>query len=267
MSGAPHSQRLREKLELLLAPASRASTALWNHPRLAGLLPEYLFTVHCSARATIPLMTAARDRAAQMARADRVAAGLSEYLEQHITEELHHDEWFLEDLEALGVPRAQALARIPPPSVAAMVGSQYYWTLHYHPIALLGFLVVLEGYPASAKLLETAITRTRLPRRAFRTLLEHSDLDRDHRDELSRTLDALPLTPGQSALLAVSAFATLHFATCALEEVVQSAASHGGFGSPQLGAGGRSASSFASAPRTRATSSARTGSVAERRTR
>jgi hypothetical protein len=217
-----HSRHLRDKLALLLAPASAASRALWSHPRVAELVPEYLFRVYCSARAGIALMEATRERAARMASHDRVAAGLAQYLVKHIPEELHHDEWFLEDLEALGMPRERTLARIPPPTVAAMVGSQYYWALHYHPVALLGFLVVLEGYPASANELKAVITRSGLPRQAFRMLLEHSDLDRDHRDELYRTLDALPLTTQQSALIAVSAFATLHLATCTLEEIVQS---------------------------------------------
>jgi hypothetical protein len=205
-----------------MAPASAATRRLWTHPRVAELVPEYLFTVHCSARATIALMEAARERSVQIASTDRVAARLAQYLDRHIPEELHHDEWFLEDLEALGVPREQTTSRIPPPTVAAMVGSQYYWALHHHPVALLGYLAVLEGYPASATQFEAIIARTGLPRQAFRTLLEHSDLDRDHRDELYQTLDTLPLTPQQVALIAVSAFATLHLATCALEEIVQS---------------------------------------------
>lgn len=250
-----------------MAPASVASRALWAHPRVAELFPEYLFTVHCSARATVTLMEAARQRAAQIATGDPVAAGLARYLARHVLEELHHDEWFLEDLEALGVSRASAVARIPTPSVAAMVGSQYYWALHFHPVALLGFLTVLEGYPASARELEAVITRTGLPRRAFRTLLEHSDLDRDHRDELFETIDHLPLRPGHSALIAVSAFATLHGVTCMLEEIVRSDGSDRAHTGTQLDAGARSPRRWASSARTRATSPAMAASGAERRTR
>ena len=29
---------------------------------------------------------------------------------------------------------------MPSPAVAALVGSQYYWLLHHHPVALLGFV-------------------------------------------------------------------------------------------------------------------------------
>jgi pyrroloquinoline quinone (PQQ) biosynthesis protein C len=204
-----------------MAPASDASRALWKHPGFRALLPEYLFMVHCSARATVTLMNAAREHASRIAAEDPVADGLATYLAKHIPEELHHDEWFLEDLEALGVPRSETLSRVPSPTIASMVGAQYYWALHYHPVALMGFLAVLEGYPASAQELEAVIQRSGLPRKAFRTLLEHSDLDQDHRDELFQALDALPLTPQQSALVAVSAFNTLHLATKVLEEIVE----------------------------------------------
>lgn len=259
MTRSRHSQELREKLDFVMAPASAAARAFWTHPQLAELLPEYLITVHSWARATVSLLEAARTCATGRAATDSVAAGLAPYLAKHIPEELRHDEWFLEDLETLGIPRERVLARIPSPSVAAMVGSQYYWVLHIHPVALLGFLVVLEGYPASATELEAVIARTRLSRRAFRTLLEHSDLDRGHRDELFETLDGLPLTLQQSSLIAVSAFTTLHFVTCALEEVLQLV--------PHLELGGRSASKPVRAARTRVTSPARAGSGSLRNTR
>jgi hypothetical protein len=265
MNRASHSERLRRKLELLLGPASAASSALLNHPRLAELIPEYLFMVHCSTRASVPLMEAARQRASKIASHDPVAAGLARYLESHIPEELHHDEWVLEDLESLGVPRDRVLERIPPPTIAAMVGSQYYWVLHYHPAALLGFLEVLEGYPVAAHELESIIARTHLPREAFRTLFEHSDLDRAHRDELHAAIDRLPLTPEQSALIGVSAFTTLHHATRFLEELVEFFAPADA--ASQLDSGRGAARRRAKSARTRATSAARAGSGAERRAR
>ena len=36
---------------------------------------------------------------------------------------------------------------MPPPSVAGLVGSQYYWILHHHPVAFLGYVALMEGYP------------------------------------------------------------------------------------------------------------------------
>jgi len=215
------SERLRQKLDLLTTSASRASRALWTHARFSELFPEYLFALHCSTRASVPLMETARERAARLAPNDPAAARLAVYLTAHIPEERNHDQWLLDDLETLGVPRSEVLQRVPSPSVAALVGSQYYWVLHYHPVALLGYIAVLEGYPPSAAELEQVITRTGLPRGAFRTLLEHSDLDQAHRDEFYRTLDHLPLSHEQSALLVVSGFWTMHLVIQLLEDVLE----------------------------------------------
>jgi hypothetical protein len=215
-----YSGRLHAKLALLLEPARAASRAVWAHPRFAELFPELLFTLHCATRASVPLMEATRERSVG-ARADPVARALGDYLARHSPEEREHDRWLLEDLEQLGVARAAVLGRIPPPTVAALVGSQYYWALHHHPVALLGYIAVLEGYPLAARELERVMGRTGLPRAAFRTLLEHSDLDRAHRAELNRVLDRLPLSDAQSQLIVVSGFATLHLFTRMLEELLE----------------------------------------------
>jgi hypothetical protein len=66
------------------------------------------------------------------------------YLERHIEEERHHDEWTLDDLAAVGIEPAQTLAIRPTANVAALVGAQYYWILHHHPVALLGYMATLE---------------------------------------------------------------------------------------------------------------------------
>ena len=134
--------------------------------------------------------------------------------------ELGHDETLLEDLDLLGVARGDVLGRLPSPAVAALVGTQYYWIFHYHPVAFLGFVAVMEGYPPTPELIETLIERTGLPREAFRTYVEHGDLDPGHRDRLDRTLDSLPLTAEHEIALGVSAIATAGLAAAALRELV-----------------------------------------------
>jgi hypothetical protein len=215
-----NSDELRRKLQLLIAPALRASRALWAHPKLAQLFPEYLFTTHCIIRASVPLMELARDRCERLAPADPVAAPLARYLAKHIPEERNHDQWLLDDLEVLGFARHELLARIPPVPAAELAGCQYYWILHHHPLALLGYIAVLEGYPPSVARLEDVMARTRLPRAAFQTLLKHAHLDRRHRTDLDRALDALPLTRDEIALLGVSALTTVHLLARAIEDIV-----------------------------------------------
>jgi hypothetical protein len=115
------------------------------------------------------------------------------------------------------------LGGVPSPTVAALVGSQYYWVLHVHPVAILGYLAFMEGFPPAQRLIEDLIERTGFPREAFRTLEEHGELDHGHRDELYRTLDELPLSRQQEMLLGVTAISGLGLLTQAIEEVLDEA--------------------------------------------
>jgi Iron-containing redox enzyme len=220
----PEAERLRTKVALVLPALVRSSLRLADHPRISELYPEYLFTVHTVIRASVPLMDAARRQAEERAGSDAVSAGLAAYLVEHIGEERDHDEWLLDDLEALGVGRADVLARPPSPTVAAVVGAQYYWIFHYHPVALLGYIAVLEGYPPTTDLIERIRVRTGYPRDAFRTLLQHAELDPGHREELDVTLDGLPLTEEQAALIGVNAMHTVQLLSRSLDEIVDLAA-------------------------------------------
>ena len=172
-------------------------------------------------------MESALQKARATASSDPVADGLADYLEPHIEEELGHDEWVLEDLEVLGVDRTNVLSRVPSPAVACMIGSQYYWALHYHPVAVLGYMTVTEGYPTPPKLIERLIGSTGLPRGAFRTLMEHAELDPDHGDELDQVLDTLPLSRELEEVVGLSAMSSVDLMARCIEEVCEAAdASH-----------------------------------------
>ena len=110
---------------------------------------------------------------------------------------------------------------MPSPAVASLVGAQYYWILHHNPVAFLGYVGVMEGYPPTEELVATLMERTGFPREAFRTFSEHGELDPGHRDHLDRTLDALPLTERHEQVVGASAIATVALATRALEELLQ----------------------------------------------
>lgn len=205
-----HSQALllRRKIALALPRLAERSEAVWSHPGLRRLYPDLLITFHGFIRASVPLMQRAAERCRDLGASDELARELGPYLEHHVTEELGHDEWLLEDLEALGVSRAEALARLPSPTVASLVGCQYYWIDHVHPVALLGYIAVLEGNPAPTERIEELVSLTGLPRQGFRTLLKHARLDPGHRDDLDRLLDRLPLDEKHASLIGLSAFTT-----------------------------------------------------------
>lgn len=214
------SQDLRAKLVLLEAEYGRAHRRFWNAPRFAELIPAFFVQTHQIIRASVPLMETARDQASERAAEDPTAASLAEYLTQHIREEQHHDDWLLRDLEILGVAAEQVVERIPPPRVAKAVGAQYYWVLHDHPVAVLGYIAVLEGYPPSTGDVDRMVEKSGQPREAFRTFHKHAHLDPHHRDDLHRALDEMPLSPRHKSLIGVSALTTMHHLAAALEELV-----------------------------------------------
>jgi hypothetical protein len=217
------SARLRRKIELVIQPFGVACTRLMTHPRVADLWPEYLVTQHAIIRATVPLMEAGAERARELGNGDPVAAGVAAYLDRHCDEERDHDEWLLDDLELLGVDRTTVLSRLPSATVASLVGCQYYWALHYHPLAVLGYIALMEGYPPTPDLVEDLIGRTGYPREVFRTFAEHGELDPHHREELDEAIDSLPLNAQQEALLGLSAMSSVEFLARSIEEVLADA--------------------------------------------
>jgi len=184
---------------------------LFDHPRAHELFPVCLATGYQLARTMVPLMATALQRARELAPEDPVAEGLAAYLERHIPEEMHSDEpggATLDDLEALGIDPVALQAQPPPPKIAALLGAQYFWIFHYHPVALLGFLE-LEAYHPHRPTLELFIEKTGLPRDGFRQLLLHAKLDAAHAAELHRVIDSLPLELHHEQLIGLSALQTI----------------------------------------------------------
>lgn len=227
MNALSNSRRLRQPLEQVLPELVAATTAVVLHPHVRELYPEFLATVHQMVRATVPLMQAALRRCRDLADADPVAAAMVPYLAQHIKEEMHHDDWLLEDMEFLGVPRAEVLRRMPSPTVAALIGAHYYWIQHHHPVAKLGQIAVMEGYPPRVEAIDLLAARTGYPRRAFRTIEKHCHLDTDHRDDFDEALDRMPLQDEHHAILETSALHTVRGAARAYRELLERAAEAG----------------------------------------
>ncbi|MEW1718236.1 iron-containing redox enzyme family protein [Streptomyces sp. NPDC093109] len=201
---------LRAKIELTMPEFRAVSGRLWNGPSVAELYPDYLCVLHSMVRSTVPLMEAALDRSrALAAEGDPVAEVLVPYWTQHIREETGHDEWLRQDLAAIGRDPDEPLRRLPTATAATLVGAQYYWLFHYHPVCLLGHIAVVEGNPPAREVADLLSERSGLPLDGFRTLARHAALDIKHRDDLLRLVDTLPLTPVQETAIGLSALHTM----------------------------------------------------------
>lgn len=216
-----HAERLKLKVGLVAGVLDRASEAFWRSPHLGELFPEYLFRLYGSVRASVPLMRAARARAAELAPECEVARALVPYLDHHIEEELGHDEWLLDDMEALGLRREDVMSRPAAPAVAEMIGTYYYWIFHGHPVALLSFFSVVEGNPVRTETLDRVAATTSIPEEALRCIYRHAELDPHHAEEVDELIDSLPLTAEQAALLETSAVTVVEQLSLILRDLVR----------------------------------------------
>ena len=214
-----NSELLWSKIRLAEARLNSASNRFWSHPDLAEMLPAFLVQLHRVMQGGITLMRVARERSLVLAD-DPVANILTPYLEQHIVEEKDHDAWLLDDIGTLGISPRQVFEAAPLSSVVSLLGAQYFWALNMHPVAVFGYLIVLEGKPPVASQLEDIRRRTGLPETAFRCLMEHADNDPHHIADLNRTLDRMPLTLEQQKYVALSAFHTIDSVASVFEELM-----------------------------------------------
>ena len=212
------SARVRARIALATPALAAPYARLHESPLLASLYPDYLVFLHTVIRASVPLMVDAVERLSAMP-GDPLAGPLSSYFERHIPEEEGHDEWLLQDLQVLGRSREEVLATVPSVHVAEGVGAQYYWIRHHHPVALLGYIALLEGHPPTIDRVRDWIDRTGLPEAAFTTLERHAIADPHHNDDLNALMDSLPLSESHLTSICLSGMATAGSLARALDDV------------------------------------------------
>jgi pyrroloquinoline quinone (PQQ) biosynthesis protein C len=215
-----NSQLLRNKISLFSKGLDKVAYEFWMHPEFARVYPEYLFQSHSIIRASVPLMeTTLAVCRAETYKTDPVLKMFGDYLARHIEEERGHDNWILDDAEAMGIERSCLLDRIPKETAMRMVGSQYYWIHHYHPVAMLGYIAVMEGTPPKTEFVKDVASRNSLSPEAFSSFLLHAKVDPKHRADLDALLDELPLSQNQHAIIGLSALQTTQYLKTVLAEV------------------------------------------------
>jgi len=115
---------------------------------------------------------------------------LSVYLLRHAAEEHGHDAWALADLADLGVPEAEALAATPVPACAALVGYVHFLAGHANPVALFGWMYVLEAVGNDlGTIAGEHLARALAGSPAVRFVAGHGVADTDHAAELTEQIE------------------------------------------------------------------------------
>ncbi len=218
-----HSQELKSKIRLADPRLQEQLGLFWDHPSFRAVFAEHLVGLYFAVNASIPLLQCALERSRKLAAECPVAAGLIPYFTGHIDEEQYHDEWLLEDIETLGMARSSVTSRIPPPDVAAMIGTQYYYIHHAHPLSMLAYLAVIEGSPPRREELDRVAARMTVPKTSLRSFYKHAEFDIGHSEELWHLIDHLPLEPWHQTLLGLNVIVVTDQLAVIMENVLAAA--------------------------------------------
>jgi pyrroloquinoline quinone (PQQ) biosynthesis protein C len=126
------------------------------------------------------------------------------HLYEHMHEEMGHEEWVMNDLMAVGVPREVVLAHAPTPATLAMVGYNYWSTERRHPCSVLGMLYTLEvvasvyGGPFASAIRESLLLQGDA---GVSFISAHATLDAQHMAELRKVLNLLLDAPARQAVI------------------------------------------------------------------
>jgi hypothetical protein len=174
---------LRDREFLLQAPV--IAEALAGHISLTRYL-AFLEQAWHHVRHTVPLLMAVGSRLP-----DRHAA-LGRDLLHYLEEEIGHDDWILNDIEAAGGDRRAVQLSTPNVETDAMVAYAWDTVQRRNPIGFFGMVYVLEGTSvALAVRAADAIEQSlQLPPTAFTYLRSHGTLDLEHIEDLGGTSTA-----------------------------------------------------------------------------
>jgi len=107
---------------------------------------------------------------------------LRDAVAEYIEEELGHQEWILNDIEACGFDKEKVRHSKPNLSTELMVSYAYDTVSRINPLGFFGMVNVLEG--TSIKIADLAADKIQevldLPANAFSYLRSHGTLDQDH---------------------------------------------------------------------------------------
>ena len=116
------------------------------------------------------------------------------HLYEHMHEELGHEEWVMNDLAAVGVPREQVLAHAPSPFTLALNGYNYWAADRRHPCSALGMLYALEviasvyGGPFASAIRESLLLEGE---QGISFIGSHATMDAEHMAELRKVLETV----------------------------------------------------------------------------
>ncbi len=126
------------------------------------------------------------------------------FLYEHMHEETGHENWVLNDLEAVGVAPADARAHAPSIATLSLNGYNYWAADRRHPCSVLGMLYALEvvasvyGGPFASAIRESLLLDGD---RGVSFIDSHATMDAKHMAELRQVLNQIKDAAAQAAIV------------------------------------------------------------------
>ncbi|MCB1645201.1 MAG: iron-containing redox enzyme family protein [Pseudomonadales bacterium] len=151
-------------------------------------------------RHTIPLLMTAGGRLTD--EQDWLRKTISEY----ISEEIGHEQWILDDIEACGYDRAAYALGPAPFDSEIMVAFLYDYVTRKNPVGIFGMVLVLEGTSAGLAPVVAQIVqeKLKLPDSAMTYLTTHGELDQDHIHFFENAMNKITDPQDQAAIIHVA---------------------------------------------------------------
>jgi len=146
---------------------------------------------------TVPLLMATGGRLPE--RLEWLREAIGEYIE----EEMGHQEWILNDIQASGADKELVRRATPMAATELMVAYAYDTVMRNNPVGFFGMVLVLEG--TSVALATNAAAQIqqslKLPTEAFSYLNSHGSLDIGHVDFYAKLMNRLDCDEDKQAVI------------------------------------------------------------------
>ena len=143
------------------------------------------------------------------------------FLYEHMHEESGHEQWVMNDLEAVGVRQATMLAHQPALTTLALTGYNYWAADRRDPCSVLGMLYALEviasvyGGPFSSAIRESLLLEGE---RGVSFISSHATMDAEHMASLRTILNTITDEPTRDAIVE-STLVNFHHVTRIFEAI------------------------------------------------
>ncbi|MEH6625823.1 MAG: iron-containing redox enzyme family protein [Motiliproteus sp.] len=157
----------------------------------------FLAQAYHHVRHTVPLLMACGSRLSEP------QTWLQHAIAEYIEEEIGHEQWILNDIEAAGGHRNATRNSLPSFETEVMVAYAYDGIQRRNPVSFFGMVHVLEG--TSIALATQAAGKIQqgleLPDTAFSYLRSHGDLDIEHVQFFEKLMDRIEDPDDQQAII------------------------------------------------------------------